>query len=436
MAIDTSSELKVSVDDEFNMLENARAYFEIAADRLGLDESMRQVLQHPERELMVNIPVKMDDGTIKLFNGYRVQHCSALGPYKGGLRYHPQVSMGEVRALAALMTWKCSVADIPYGGGKGGITCDPATMSDNELEKVTRRFVRALRPIIGPRVDIPAPDVNTNATTMAWIVDEASMLDGQEVPEIVTGKPILMGGSLGRREATGYGVARTVLETLDYLSIGTDEVTVAVQGFGNVGSWAAERLFRHGCKIVAISDVTGGYYNPNGFDIPDVMKYQETSPRGLLKGYPGPCESISNEELLTLDVTVLIPAALENQIHSGNVHEVKARIIAEGANGPTTLPADQVLNDRGVIVIPDILANSGGVIVSYFEWVQNLHGFSWDFDDVIAKLDNKMVTNLHNVWELSQEMKISLREAAFLIAIRRVVQALKLRNSCFAGVEI
>lgn len=436
MAIETSSELKVSVDDEFNMLENARAYFEIAADRLGLDESMRQVLQHPERELMVNIPVKMDDGTIKLFNGYRVQHCSALGPYKGGLRYHPQVSMGEVRALAALMTWKCSVADIPYGGGKGGITCDPATMSDNELEKVTRRFVRAMRPIIGPRVDIPAPDVNTNATTMAWIVDEASMLDGQEVPEIVTGKPILMGGSLGRREATGYGVARAVLETLDYLSIGTDEVTVAIQGFGNVGSWAAERLFRHGCKIVAISDVTGGYYNPNGFDVPDVMKYQETSPRGLLKGYPGPCEKISNEELLTLDVTVFIPAALENQIHSGNAHEVKARIIAEGANGPTTLPADQVLNDRGVIVIPDILANSGGVIVSYFEWVQNLHGFSWDFDDVIAKLDNKMVTNLHNVWELSQEMKISLREAAFLIAIRRVVQALKLRNSCFAGVEI
>lgn len=417
---------------EFNMLANARAYFEAAADRLGLNQNIKDILQRTERELMVNIPVNMDDGSVKVFEGYRVQHNSARGPYKGGIRYHPQVSMDEVRALAALMTWKCSVADIPYGGGKGGITCEPADISTRELEQLTRSFVRAIRPIIGPRTDIPAPDVNTNATVMAWIVDEFSSLEGQAVPEIVTGKPILMGGSLGRREATGYGVARTALELLSLLGRSPEATTVAVQGFGNVGSWAAERLYRAGCKIVAISDVSGGYFNPEGFDIDDVMRYQETSPRGLLQGYSAGSQKITNEELLSLEVTMLIPAALENQLHSGNAGDVKAEIIVEGANGPTTLLADEMLYQRGTIIVPDILANAGGVTVSYFEWVQNLYGFAWEFDDVISKMDGKMVTNLKNVWEMSKDMDISLREAAFTIAIKRVVESMKLRNSGYA----
>ncbi len=418
---------------EFNMLANARAYFEAAADRLGLNQNIKDILQRTERELMVNIPVNMDDGSVQVFEGYRVQHNSARGPYKGGIRYHPQVSMDEVRALAALMTWKCSVADIPYGGGKGGITCEPADLSTRELEQLTRNFVRAIRPIIGPRTDIPAPDVNTNATVMAWIVDEYSSLEGQAVPEIVTGKPILMGGSLGRREATGYGVARTALEVLSLLGRSPEATTVAVQGFGNVGSWAAERLYRAGCKIIAISDVSGGYFNPEGFDIDDVMRYQETSPRGLLQGYPDCSQKITNEELLSLEVNMLIPAALENQLHSGNAGEVKAEIIVEGANGPTTLLADKILYERGTIIVPDILANAGGVTVSYFEWVQNLYGFAWEFDDVINKMDSKMVTNLKNVWEMSQDEDISLREAAFTIAIKRVVESMKLRNSGYTA---
>jgi len=336
------------------------------ARRLNLDPGIHAILRQPERELTVAIPVVMDDGLIKVFTGYRVQHSSLRGPCKGGIRYHPDVNRNEVRALAALMTWKCAVVGIPYGGAKGGVQCDPSQMSEDELCRMTRRFTAMIMPIIGPKRDIPAPDVNTNAQTMAWIADTVSMLERKIVTDIVTGKPIPLGGSLGRKEATGRGVAIITQELLKRKHQSLSETTVAVQGYGNVGSHAATILNQMGCKIVAVSDISGGLYNSHGLDIAGINQHITTHPKGLLEGYDAAgVEKISNDELLISKADVLIPAALEHQIRADNAPHIQAKMIVEGANGPTTREADELLNNRGIIVMPDILANAGGVVVSY-----------------------------------------------------------------------
>jgi glutamate dehydrogenase (NAD(P)+) len=399
------------------------------AQRLELDPGIYAILRQPERELTVSIPVVMDDGRIRVFSGYRVQHSSARGPCKGGIRYHPGVDLNEVRALAALMTWKCAVVDIPYGGAKGGVHCDPVEMSQDELCRMTRRFAAMIMPIIGSKRDIPAPDVNTNPQIMAWIADTASMLEGKATMDIVTGKPIPLGGSLGRKEATGRGVALATRELLKRQGRTPEETTVAVQGYGNVGMFAATILKQMGCNILAVSDVSGGLYAPHGLDIASLNQHVATHPRGLIEGYEAPgVEKISNDELLTSDVDVLIPAALEHQIHAGNASHIRARMIVEGANGPTTPEADEILNDRGIIVIPDILANAGGVIVSYFEWVQDLQFFFWEEEEVNHNLERLMVRSFHNVWEFSQEQHVPLRLGAYMLAVDKVAKAVRERG--------
>lgn len=419
--------------NECSMLDNAREFFFQAADTLALSPSVRNLLMNTERELTVNIPVIMDSGDLEVFQGYRVQHCNVRGPYKGGIRYDKNVTLEEVRALAVLMTWKCAVVDIPYGGGKGGIICDPSSMSQGELERLTRQYLRMIKPLVGPYQDVPAPDVNTDEKTMAWILDEASRLEGESCLAIVTGKPVNLGGSLGRREATGYGVAKVVQAELERNGLPVKGTTVAVQGFGKVGMWAAERLVKWGANVVAVSDYSGGFYHSGGLPIDDIVSFMLNNRGALLKDYSNHnLDTISNQDLLALDVDVLIPAAIENQINLANVEEIKAKIIAEGANGPVTLPADQILFDRGITVIPDILANAGGVVVSYFEWVQNLQGLRWDVDKVVDALDKKMTDSIHDVWQCSSERNISLRGAANLIAIKRVLEALSLRG-CIPG---
>ncbi|MDY7042065.1 MAG: Glu/Leu/Phe/Val dehydrogenase, partial [Chloroflexota bacterium] len=353
------------------------------AQRLNLEPGIHAILRQPERELTVTVPVVMDDGQIKVFTGYRIQHSSARGPCKGGIRYHPDVNRNEVRALAALMTWKCAVVDIPYGGAKGGVQCDPRQMSEDEICRLTRRFTAMIMPIIGSKRDIPAPDVNTNAQVMAWMADTVSMLQGKTTMEIVTGKPIPLGGSLGRKEATGRGVAIVTRELLKRKRRRLSDTTVAVQGYGNVGSATATILNQMGCKVVAVSDISGGLYNPRGLDIIAINQHVATHPQCLLEGYEAPfVEKINNHDLLTSEVDVLIPAALEHQIHADNAPYIRAKMIVEAANGPTTPEADEVLNDRNIIVVPDILANAGGVVVSYFEWVQDLQYFFWDEAEV------------------------------------------------------
>ncbi|MGB9825213.1 MAG: Glu/Leu/Phe/Val family dehydrogenase, partial [Desulfofundulus sp.] len=398
-------------------------------ERLHIEPGIREILSRPERELIVSVPVVMDDGQISVFTGYRVQHSSVRGPCKGGIRYHPDVTLNEVRALAMLMTWKCAVVDIPYGGAKGGIQCDPSSMSESELCRLTRRYTSMIMPIIGPHRDIPAPDVNTNAQTMAWIADTVSMLEGKSMPAVVTGKPLSLGGSEGRREATGRGVAIVVEELLKREQRKCQETSVAIQGFGNVGSAAACILHEMGCKVVAVSDITGGLYNPHGLDIPAIYKHVQTHPRHLLEGYESPeVDRISNEELLTLDVDILIPAALESQIHAGNAARVRAHAVVEAANGPTTREADEILNDRGIIVVPDILANAGGVVVSYLEWVQNLQAFSWTEEEVNDKLRRIMTRSFADVWEFSRYQKVPLRLGAYLRAVDKVALAIKQRG--------
>lgn len=399
------------------------------ARRINLDPGLYAILRRPERELTVAVPVMMDDGSIKVFTGYRVQHSSARGPCKGGIRYHPEVNLNEVKALAALMSWKCAVVNIPYGGAKGGVHCDPAQMSEDELCRMTRRFTAMIMPIIGAKRDIPAPDVNTNAQTMAWIADTVSMLERRTVIDIVTGKPIPLGGSLGRKEATGRGVAIVTSELLKRKHQDLSDTTVAVQGYGNVGSHAATILDQMGCKIVAVSDISGGLYNPGGLDIANVNQHVASHPRHLLEGYEAPdVEKISNDELLTSDVDVLIPAALEHQIRADNAPDVRAKMIVEAANGPTTLDADQILEDQGVTVVPDILANAGGVVVSYFEWVQDLQCFFWDEDEVNRNLKRIMVRSFKEVWDFSQERAVSLRLGAYMLAVDKVAGAVRARG--------
>ena len=400
--------------------------FDNAANILELDPGFYEYLVTPARIHITAIPVVMDSGRIKMFEGYRVIHNEILGPSKGGIRYSPDVNVNEVKALAAWMTWKCAIVNVPFGGAKGGVVCDPSTMSPGELERLTRRYTANLLDVFGPEKDIPAPDMNTNAQIMAWIVDTYCMHTRNSSTAMVTGKPIILGGSLGRVEATGRGVMSVTMSAMEKIGMNPSQSTVAVQGFGNVGSIAAKLLSERECKIVAVSDVAGGYYNENGFDIEDLIAYAGNHNRSLA-GYPD-AQTISNDELLALDVDVLVPAAKEDQITSANAPDIKAKIIAEGANGPTTPSADTILEEKGVVVVPDILANAGGVTVSYFEWVQDRQGYFWTLERVNSRLDRMMETAFNNVYAASETHGVPLRTASYVLAIDKVASALKLRG--------
>jgi glutamate dehydrogenase/leucine dehydrogenase len=400
-------------------------------ERMCIDPGIVKMIKKPERELTVQIPTVMDDGEIDVFTGYRVQHSSARGPCKGGVRYHTDTDLDEVKALATLMSLKCAVANVPYGGAKGGVTVDPTDMSPCEVQKITKRYAAAIMPIIGPKTDIPAPDVNTNPETMGWFMDAASMYRGNAMLEIVTGKPLELGGSLGRSEATGRGVMLNTLQILKRLGKDPKGCKVAIQGFGNVGSTAAHLLSEKKTKVVAVSDVSGILYDPEGVDIHKLIEY--TFPGGkprLFRDYEGHgVEFIENgKDILTMDVDVLIPAALENQVTLDNADEVKADIIVEGANGPVTRQADGVLNEKGINVVPDILANSGGVIVSYFEWVQGIQSFFWDLDEVNRNLEKIMEKSFTEVWALAGNENISMRDSAFQNGIGKISRAIELRG--------
>ena len=405
---------KKASDDQFNR----------AADLIGLDETIRTSLNVPDRELMVEVPLRKDDGTIESFRGYRVQHNNSRGPFKGGIRYHEEVDLDEVRSLAALMTWKTALVDIPYGGGKGGISVNPSTLSELELERLSRRFFRAINPIIGVNRDIPAPDVNTNPQIMAWFMDEYGMINGH-TPGIVTGKPIELGGSLGRNAATGKGTAIIARETANLLNMDLEGASVVIQGFGNVGSFAGRFLNEMGSKIIAVSDVNGGLYDPDGLDITSLIDYNNKN--GTIKGF-SQGDSVSNEDILNIECDFLIPAALGGVIHKMNVEKLNCRVIIEAANGPVTPPADDILFKKGVYVIPDILTNAGGVTVSYFEWVQNLQQFQWTEEEVNEKLENKMVAAFNEVSSMMNSKKTSMRMAAFAVAIDRVAKSFELRG--------
>ena len=411
--------------ETLNPYQIAIEQLESVAKIINLDKGILEMLKIPQRVLSVQVPVRMDDGSIKVFQGYRSQHCNALGPWKGGIRYHPGVTIDEVKALSMWMTWKCAVVGIPLGGGKGGITCDPKKMSQGELERLTRRYAFAISPIIGPESDIPAPDVYTNAQTMAWIMDTYSMVRGYTTLGVVTGKPLLLGGSKGRTEATGRGVQIIACEALKYKKMPIKGATVAVQGFGNVGAIGAKLMQDQGMKIVAVSDSKGGIYNPKGLDIPSVMKWKEET--GSVKDFKG-AENITNEELLELEVDVLSPSGLENAITKKNADKIKAKIISEGANGPTTPEADEILYNNGVFVCPDVLANAGGVTVSYFEWVQGLQNYFWSEEDVNKQLTNIMVNAFYQVMEQAKKYKVNNRMAAYCLAVNRVAEAIKLRG--------
>jgi len=411
--------------ENLNPFDIAKEQFNTAADLLELDPSMRAVLVTPKRQLIVSIPVKMDNGSITVFEGYRVQHNIARGPAKGGIRYHPQVTLDEVRALASWMTWKCATVGIPYGGGKGGIKVDPRKLSDGELERMTRRYAVEIAPIIGTHIDIPAPDVYTNEQTMAWIMDTISMITGGSQLSIVTGKPIALGGSLGRAEATARGCQFTVREACKLLGITLGGARVAVQGYGNAGSIAARLLHSDGAKVIAVSDSGGGVVNLGGLDPSDVLRHKEET--GSVAGYPG-ADAISNEDLLKLECEILVPAALENQITLDNASDIKARIVAEAANGPVTPGADRVLFENGVFDIPDILANAGGVTVSYFEWCQDRHGFFWSDKEVNGYLEKIMFKAFHEVHQKAEAYKVDMRTGAYCLAIGRVAEATRVRG--------
>ena len=399
--------------------------FDGAARLLGLDPGIWKILTNPKRQIIVSCPIQMDNGEIEVFTGYRVQYNITLGPAKGGIRYHPDVSLDEVTALAAWMTWKCAVAHVPFGGGKGGIICDPTRMSRRELESLTRRYVAEIIDAIGPEKDVPAPDVNTNDQVMAWIMDTYSMHVGHTSTAVVTGKPIEMGGSLGRREATGRGVMIVTREAAKHLGLDIKQSTVAVQGFGNVGSVSADLLAKIGAKIVAVTDWKGGVQNPKGLDIPQMIEYSKQ--HKTIDGFPGG-DPIENDQLFSLDVDVLVPAALENQITEENASTIKAKIVAEGANGPTTPDAHRMLHERGIFVIPDILANAGGVTTSYFEWVQDRHGYFWEEQEVNQRLEAKMMEAFHDVLQTSIKYKADMRTAAYIVAINRVATVTKMRG--------
>jgi glutamate dehydrogenase (NAD(P)+) len=417
-------EAKTMASERENPFHIAQQQFDKAADMLGLPDGIRAILRVPNRELSIHFPVKMDDGSTEVFTGYRVQHNLSRGPAKGGIRYHPQVDIDEVRALSMWMTWKCALVNIPYGGAKGGVIVDPAQLSMSELERLTRRFATEISILIGPDKDIPAPDVNTNAQVMAWIMDTLSMHEGHTVPSVITGKPIGVGGSLGRSEATGRGVSLMVREWARWQRRDPGQLDVVVQGFGNVGGVAAELIADLGCRVIAVSDATGGYMRRGGLDIPAMRAYAAKHPRHLLEGYHAPgVERISNAELLALPCNVLVPAALENQITASNAPDIHAQVVVEGANGPTTPDADLILQERGITVIPDILANAGGVTVSYFEWVQGLQSFFWDELDVNSKLERIMVNAFEQVRSVAEERGVPMRLAAYLLSVRRVADA-------------
>lgn len=411
--------------ETLNAFEIAQQQFTNAADILRLDEGIRKKLRTPERCLIVAVPTKMDDGRLEVFIGYRVQHNTTRGPSKGGIRYHPNVTLDEVKALASWMTWKCATVGIPYGGAKGGITCNPKEMSQGELERMTRRYASEISIIIGPEKDIPAPDVYTNAQTMAWIMDTYSMNKGYAVPGVVTGKPLALGGSLGRHEATAQGCVYVIEEAAKKLGIDLKSATAVVQGYGNAGSIAAYLLYDLGVKIIAVSDSRGGIHNPKGIDPRKVLEFKEKN--GSVVGFPG-CDPISNEAILTLKCDILVPAALENCITLKNAEKISARLVAEAANGPTTPGADDILFDRNIVVLPDILANAGGVTVSYFEWVQNVQELYWEIDDVNSRLKKVMTRSFNDVYSIYKDKKINMRKAAYVLAVGRVAEAHKLRG--------
>ena len=408
-----------------NALAAALTQFDAAAEHLGLESDLRAVLRVPQRELTVNFPVKMDDGSVRVFSGYRVQHNVARGPAKGGLRFHPQTDLDDVRALAMWMTWKCALADVPFGGAKGGVTCDPTSMSGKELEGLTRRFTTEIEHVIGPESDIPAPDVGTSAQVMAWIMDTVSMHRGYSVPGVVTGKPPSLGGSIGRSDATGQGVVYTIGHAARRLGLEMAGASVAVQGFGNVGEATARLLHEAGAKVVAITDVGGGAYDPQGLDVPDLARRFRAY--GTVSGTPG-TRLIDNETLFGLDVDILVLAALDGQITARNAGNVRARILAEGANGPTEPSADPILNENGVTVIPDILCNAGGVIVSYFEWAQNRAALAWTRDEVNDRLRRQVLAAADAVLNRAAAEGISTRLAAHSLAVERVAIASRLRG--------
>ena len=407
-----------------NVLEIARSQVKTACDRLGADPAVYEILKNPMRVLEVSFPVKMDDGTTRSFTGYRSQHNNACGPFKGGLRFHPAVCMDEVKALSTWMTFKCSVVGIPYGGGKGGMAIDPRDFSEGELERISRGFAKAIAPIIGEKEDIPAPDVNTNGQIMAWMLDEYSTVTGEFQPGVFTGKPVDFYGSLARTEATGYGVATMAMEAAKKKGIDVSNVRVALQGFGNVGSYAGMYIEEAGAKVVAVEDHTGTIVNEAGIDMKALMDYNKE--HRCIKGFPG-ADAVEGS-VITMDVDVLMPCALENQITSANAGDVKAKIVCEGANGPTTPEADAILFANGVTLVPDILANSGGVTVSYFEWVQNLMRYNWTFEEVQDKQKALMVKAFEEIWSLAGEHGVDMRTAAYMMSIKRIADTMKLRG--------
>jgi glutamate dehydrogenase (NAD(P)+) len=405
--------------------EMAVQQFDMAAAKIGLDANVAVRLRRPDRALIISVPTRMDDGRVHVFTGYRVQHNDVLGPFKGGIRYHPEVNLGEVSALAMWMTWKCSLVGLPLGGAKGGIACDPGKFSRQELQSMTRRYTAEILNFIGPDVDVPAPDMGTDEQVMAWIMDTYSQHKGRAVPEIVTGKPVAIGGTLGRREATGRGVVYMIMEAAKHLGIDLSSCTAVVQGFGNVGSVVAKELAAIGIKVIAVSDRTGGFYDAQGLSVERLLEVADKN--HSLEGCPYG-EKITNQELLELKCDILVPAALEMQITKDNAARLQCRILAEGANGPTTLEADAVLKEKGVFLIPDVLANAGGVVVSYFEWVQDLQNFFWTEEEVNKKLRDILVKAFHQVLNMSRKQKVDMRLAALMIGIERVARAMLWRG--------
>jgi glutamate dehydrogenase/leucine dehydrogenase len=400
--------------------------FQIAAEHLGLNQQTYNVLKSPVKQVIVTLPITMDNGQIEVFEGYRVIHSNILGPSKGGIRMDMDVNLDEVKALAAWMTWKCAVVDIPFGGAKGGIKCDPGSMSAGEKERLMRAYTMALQEIFGPDRDIPAPDMGTGPREMAWLMDQYSRSYGMTINAVVTGKPVVLGGSLGRTEATGRGVMVTALAAMEKLKLNPFKATCAIQGFGNVGSWAARLLDERGVKIVALSDISQAYYNEKGINISDAVTFQQAH-KGSLVGFPG-AEVMPADELLLLDVDVLVPAAVEDVITVHNAKDIKARLIVEGANGPTSAKADKILNDLGILAVPDILANAGGVTVSYFEWVQNRLGYKWTGERVNRRSDRIMKDAFNNVYEMALKYDVSLRIAAYIVAIDKVAKTYTFRG--------
>lgn len=416
-----------TIEHKHNPLHSMMQRFDEAARLMGLEESIMNVLKVPAKAVAVNLPITMDDGSIRVFEGFRVVHSTLLGPSKGGVRYSMDVNEDEVRALAAWMTWKCAVVNIPYGGAKGGIKCDPRSMSKGELERLTRAYTLSMSEIFGPDTDIPAPDMGTGQQEMAWIVDEYSKIKGQNSWAVVTGKPLILGGSLGRVEATGRGVMVSCRSAMAKLGMNPTESTCVVQGFGNVGSISAKLISMLGVKIVGISDVSGGYHNPNGINVEEAMAYVQNSPNRSLEGYTGGTK-ISNAELLTLPCDILVPAAMEDQITLENAADIKARLIVEGANGPTTAEADPILQEKGIVVVPDILANAGGVTVSYFEWVQNRLGYYWTEERVNRRADRVMKQAFDTVYGTAQKFNTTMRLAAYIVALDKVAATFKIRG--------